>query len=313
MSRSDIDYVHVDVFASRPYTGNSVAVVHDPPTLTDHQLATITLELRHFETIFVDSGADPAELRARVFDLAGELPFAGHPVLGAAAVQHMSEHAGSRRCDWRVHLAARTVSVETVRTSESRVAATLDQGKPEVIAQPDPRTYGDIAEAIGLTDTDLHMALRPEVISTGLRYLIVPVTSTEALSRAHIDNPDLGSFLARYGADFAYVLAADDLEGRHWNNDGLVEDVATGSAAGCVAAYLLRTGRARDGDPMLLRQGRFVGRPSAMRITAYGHGRSVDRVTVGGDVSLVASGRLHALPDRQKRRTESCRPHPSSC
>jgi hypothetical protein len=92
-----------------------VAVVHDPPTLTDHQLATITLELRHFETIFVDSGPDPAELQARVFDLAGELPFAGHPVLGAAAVQHMSEHAGPRRRDWRVHLAARTVSVETVR------------------------------------------------------------------------------------------------------------------------------------------------------------------------------------------------------
>jgi trans-2,3-dihydro-3-hydroxyanthranilate isomerase len=102
MSRSDIEYVHVDVFASRPYTGNSVAVVQDPPTLTDHQLATITLELRHFETIFVDSGADPAELQARVFDLAGELPFAGHPVLGAAAVQHMSEHAGPRRREWRV-------------------------------------------------------------------------------------------------------------------------------------------------------------------------------------------------------------------
>lgn len=94
-------------------------------------------------------------------------------------------------------LAARTVSVETVLTSQRRVAATLDQGKPEVIGQPDPSTYGDIAEAIGLSDTDLHTALRPEVISTGLRYLIVPVTSTEALSRAHIDNPDLENFLPR--------------------------------------------------------------------------------------------------------------------
>ena len=91
-------------------------------------------------------------------------------------------------------------------------------------------------------------------------------------------------FLDGYGAQFAYVLDAETLEGRHWNNDGILEDVATGSAAGCVAAFLLRHGRAGDGEERSLAQGRFAGRPSRIAITAHGSPGAVRRVTVGGDV-----------------------------
>ena len=73
----------------------------------------------------------------------------------------------------------------------------------------------------------------------GLRYLIVPVRAG-ALARARIASPRFGDVLRGLGAQFAYVLDAAAVEGRHWNNDGVLEDVATGSAAGCVAGYLLR-------------------------------------------------------------------------
>ena len=101
--------------------------------------------------------------------------------------------------------------------------------------------------------------------------------------------------LAELGAEYAYLLDADAGEGRHWNNDGAVEDAATGSAAGCVAAYLHRHGRLGDDQDAELRQGRFIGRPSRISISA----RSVDggiRVRVGGEVVLVGSGRLGVLP-----------------
>ena len=92
-----VTYHHVDVFSAVAYAGNSVAVIIDPPPLTATQMALITRELRHFETVFVQTGPAGGQARARVFDLAEELDFAGHPVLGAAAVLHQTTGGGARR------------------------------------------------------------------------------------------------------------------------------------------------------------------------------------------------------------------------
>jgi PhzF family phenazine biosynthesis protein len=280
-----MDFHHVDVFADRPYTGNSLAVFVDPPPLDAVQMLRVTQELRHFETIFVTVEDDL--VRANVFDLAGELDFAGHPVLGAAAVLH-ELHSGAGV--WNFALKARTVQVTTRTTAADRVSALLDQGRPELI--PSNPIVSEVAEALGLTAADL---LQPEIISTGLRYLLVPVRSGAA-ARARITHPDFEGFLGALGAQFAYVLDVEAVEGRHWNNDGVLEDVATGSAAGCVAAYLLRHGHARHGEEVSLKQGRFVGRPSTIAITAYGTADDVERVTVGGNVSMVGTGTLRTLP-----------------
>jgi len=314
-----ISFSHVDVFAARPYTGNSLAVFIDPPPLTAAQLAAITTELRHFETIFVSSGraagdapgippdtapggaapggAAPGSVTARVFDLEGELAFAGHPVLGAAAVLHGQANPGPQAVlTTSVALPARTVTVETAGSLDTGVLAALDQGRPEILPAPPRSQWPAIAASVGLTAADLDNELPPEVISTGLRYLIIPVGSAGALERARIQGDAFAGFLAGLGAEFAYLLHAGGTEGRHWNNDGIVEDVATGSAAGCVAAYLMRHGRARDGAALTLRQGRFTGRPSEIRITAFGDARSVERVLVAGQVCLVATGQLQARP-----------------
>ena len=90
-------YYHVDVFTDVAYTGNSLAVFVDPPPLDGGQMLRITQELRHFETIFVTTLAEPGAVRARVFDLFSELDFAGHPVLGAAGVLHELRASGTNR------------------------------------------------------------------------------------------------------------------------------------------------------------------------------------------------------------------------
>ncbi|MEU6717330.1 PhzF family phenazine biosynthesis protein [Nonomuraea sp. NPDC046802] len=292
-------YAHVDVFATRPYTGNSLAVFVDPPQLDTEQMMSITQELRHFETIFVRTTDEQDVVRAKVFDLVDELDFAGHPLLGAAAVLHenASIELGEERA-WTFVLNTKTVHVTTCNDAEGHVRAVLDQGRPQFVRPSSDLDMAAeaIAAALGLDADDLDDKLPLEIISTGLRYLVVPVRDQDALARARIVHPYFGGFLHGFGAQFVYVLDAHAPEGRHWNNDGVLEDVATGSAAGCVAAYLLRHGLARDGQEIRLAQGRHTGRPSSIAITAHGDPDEPQRVTVGGGVCLVGTGLLHAMP-----------------
>src|SRR6202522_753554 len=95
-----LEYRHVDVFSQRPYGGNSLAVFPESRGLTTQQMLPITQELRHFEAIFLEPTDDRSFVRARVFDLFGELAFAGHPIIGAAAVLHHSS-GQEQRCNWR--------------------------------------------------------------------------------------------------------------------------------------------------------------------------------------------------------------------
>ncbi|MFE8013975.1 PhzF family phenazine biosynthesis protein [Streptomyces antibioticus] len=284
-------YVHVDVFSSQPYSGNSLAVFPEASGRTPRQMGRITQELRHFESVFLTKREDDGQTwHARIFDLAEELDFAGHPLIGAACVLH-ALHGSADRHTWRLVTEARPVTLTTTRRQQGRYASVLDQGQAAFLGQPE---IADLASWFSLEDHDLDTDLPPQVVSTGLRYLIVPVRGG-ALERARITR-DLTAPLAAVGAQFAYLLDADALEGRHWNNDGIVEDVATGSAAGCVAGYLRQHERLDDGCPTTLRQGRFTGRPSEMTISAHGRATHIESVTVGGDVAFVAEGDLTELP-----------------
>ncbi|MEU3529810.1 PhzF family phenazine biosynthesis protein [Streptomyces sp. NPDC038707] len=286
-----LHYRHVDVFAAQAYTGNTLAVFPDAHGLSAAQMLAITQELRHFETIFLSDADATHHVTARVFDLFEELGFAGHPVLGAAAVLHERDGApGPRR--WTFRMTGRTVEVSTRRTATGYHAA-LDQGAPEFLGTVPAEGRAEVAAALKLPGRVLaDLPLR--VVSTGLRYLIVPVVA--GLAEAGIVRGDFAELLGRYGAQFAYVLDVEALEGRHWNNDGVLEDVATGSAAGCVGAYLARHRVVPVGEEFVLRQGRFTGRPSRLTVLPEGRPDALHNIRVGGDVSMVARGSLDSCP-----------------
>lgn len=290
MNRSaGLHYVHVDVFARRPYAGNSLAVFLDAPALSAEQMLEITREIRHFEAIFMAGVSGPV-VRARVFDLFEELPFAGHPVIGGAAALHADLVRGERRTV-AVELRAKTVRVELERTADG-IFGWLDQGAPEFLGQVTDRAA--FARAFGLDDEELHPDLPIDVVSTGLRYMIVPLRPG-ALPRARVRH-DLTGLLATTGAQFAVLLDEKALEIRHWNNDGVLEDAATGSAAGTVGAYRLRHGLAVPDQAFHLSQGRFVNRPSSLHVRPHGSRENPGAVEVGGYVSMVGHGTLDALP-----------------
>jgi trans-2,3-dihydro-3-hydroxyanthranilate isomerase len=262
----------------------------DSRGLSAEQMLQITQELRHFEAIYLEPANDRGGVRARVFDLFEELPFAGHPVIGAAAALHHSSGHAQRR-DWRLELPSKTVTITTERTSTGYFGM-LDQGRPEFLGSAVSAAW--IPQAFGLRPSDMHPTLPPEVVSTGLRYLIVPL-APQVLMKARIER-DISAGLHSVGAQFAVLFDESALEIRHWNNDGIIEDIATGSAAGTVGAYRLRHGLARSGEIFILHQGRFTGRPSTLHIQAEGTCERVHLVKVGGDVALVGRGTLEARP-----------------
>lgn len=285
-----LDYVHVDVFANRPFGGNSLPVFFDAPDLTPQAMLAITQELRHFEAIFLQPTDSLGVVRARVFDLFEELPFAGHPIIGAAVVlQHRA--APRQSGDWAFDLSGRQVTV-SVTYARERYFGLLDQGHPGFHGIVDSRA--EIAKAFGLDADDLDNRFPIEVVSTGLRYMVVPL-SPGCIGRARI-GVDITSLMESHDAQFAVLLDADASEVRHWNNDGIIEDVATGSAAGVIGAYCHKHRLLGLGAALLLSQGRFAGRPSQLQVEVEESDGEIVCVKVGGGVAFVGEGRIAVVP-----------------
>jgi trans-2,3-dihydro-3-hydroxyanthranilate isomerase len=286
------DYVHVDVFASAPFRGNSLAVFPDARGLNAAQRLIVTQELRHYESIFLEPLSAKNHVRAHIFDLFEELDFAGHPVLGAAVVLHRrSGQVGPQ--EWTFVLNHKQVIVRTERRGMGWWA-TMQQGQPEFFGVTPAERWTEFLEALNCRPDMLDPDLPLEVVSLGLPYLIVPLR--DGLETARIVHRDFATLIGTVGAQFAYLVDVDHLEGRTWNNDGVLEDVATGSAAGVVGAYLLKYGRIRSGQTWTLQQGRFAGRPSELSVQIEGSAEEITAVTVGGSVFVIGQGTLEVQP-----------------
>lgn len=280
---------HVDVFATGALTGNGLAVFLDTEGWPTSAMQRLTQELKQFESIFL-SAISPTGAAARVFTVEEELPFAGHPVLGAAAVLHRTQAPDAESRAWELSLPHGNIAVTTRRLGTHYVCE-MNQGAPLVGERLPSTAVAPILQRLGLDPADVVAGLEAQVISTGLPYLIVPV-SPEALAKAKIDGVDLEAQLAIFGAKFILVFSTEAREMRTWDNLGHVEDVATGSAAGPAAAYLLNRGLASPAAPIELAQGRFAGRPSKITVVEDPD----HNLLVQGEVWPVSHGALDMDP-----------------
>lgn len=289
MSATGLEFRHVDVFSQGRFSGNGLIVFFGGTGRDAAELLAITQEMRQFESIFVDAGDRPDEVAARIFTVEEELPFAGHPLIGAAAALHERHHADAPAREWTFVVAEREIELGSLRSEGGYYAATMNQGPADLGSRLSDEEVATLAIALSIGPSDLVGPV--QVISTGLPYLIVPV-SAAALGRAAIADAEFESKLAEVGAKFVYLLDPEAREGRTWDNAGSIEDVATGSAAGPAAAYLCEHGFARSGEPITLRQGRFAGRPSEISVRIADD----DSIHVGGPIAAVATGRLDDSP-----------------
>jgi trans-2,3-dihydro-3-hydroxyanthranilate isomerase len=282
-----LDFRLVDVFAERPLAGNQLCVVLDVPESLDPGLMqAVAKEIGFSETTFV-TAAKGDRYRMRIFTPGRELPFAGHPTLGTAFVLVSEGRVTSPAVQ---EVAAGEIPVEA---DARRGFARMRQLPPEFDEEFPDRERA--AAAAGLGPEDLHPELPPQVVSTGLRQLIVPVRDADAVARAAMDPPTLGAVVEHAGADGFYLFAPTEegAKARFFGPGvGVDEDAATGSAAGPLGAYLAARGFS---GPIVVRQGEEIGRPSVLHVDVTGTGGDW-QVTVGGGVFTVGGGELD-LPD----------------
>jgi PhzF family phenazine biosynthesis protein len=285
--KKQMSYRHVDVFSHAPFSGNGLTVFMNCDTLSSEMMQKITQEMRQFESIFLSLAEEPNRFYARIFTMEEELDFAGHPILGAACVLHEKILGQEKHGEWIFELRHKKVPVSTMKGEKSYLA-TMEQGKPEFLSPLERRTYPKILNALNLSKEDLYPHLPLQVISTGLPYLIVPVQCN--LGKVRIVSQEFEQILAQVKAKFAYILNISLLEGRTWDNAGRVEDIATGSAAGPVGAYLIKHGIRQPETEIVVHQGTFVGRPSQMFVKVSGNADHIRSIKVSGEVCMVAKG-----------------------
>ena len=287
----------VDVFAQAPLEGNPLAVVPDADALDEATMKRIAREFNQSETTFVlNPTKAPATRRLRSFTAPGHEVFgAGHNALGAwwlLAVQ------GVVACD-----ASLVVLHQEIGPHVLPLELMCDAGQVRRIAMThSPAAFGaqisgvaPLAGALGLDPRDLEGASLPvQVVSTGAAHCLVPVRDRAAVDRADPDAARLRAILKQADAEGCYVFALDPRDpdatayARFFNpTAGIVEDPATGTAAGPLAAQLLAQGFVRDGATVIVEQGYAMGRPSRLEIELRG-----TEVRLLGSAVVAAEGTL---------------------
>lgn len=280
-------YRHVDVFSKTPLSGNGLTVFLNCESLSAAVMQKIAQEMRQFESIFLFPTSDAHHFSARIFTMEEELDFAGHPILGAACVLHEKIGEAPQEMEWVFELPHKIVPVKTIRRKDSFLAI-MEQGQPQFDKPLSQSQHSKLLNAFNLSEQEIDQSLPLQVVSTGLPYLIIPLR--KGLDRARITSPELEHMLASIGAKFCYLLDIPNCEGRTWDNAGKVEDIATGSAAGPVGAYLVQHGIVQPNTEIVLHQGRFAGRPSQIFIEVAGTREEIHSVKVSGEVCMVATG-----------------------
>jgi len=291
----------VDVFTDRPLTGNQLAVFPDGRGLSAEQMLAITREMNISETTFVlPTKAKGADYRNRIFTPGGELPFAGHPSLGTAFVAAeegiVPKREGVSTIHQEVGIGVLPLDLHVSDGVIRKVVMT--QGRPSVSRKI--MDVNAIARALSIRPRDITATgLRPQVASTGVPSLQIPLRSLEVVRGLSPDPGRLPALLNRIDRDagayvFAFMADGDaDLHARgFFPNYGIVEDPATGSAAGACGAYLAANGRLPKRDPFIIEQGAEVHHPGRIEVSVAAKGNRPTSVRVGGQVVEVMRGEL---------------------
>jgi trans-2,3-dihydro-3-hydroxyanthranilate isomerase len=271
-------YTVVDAFARRPLEGNPVAVFFDADDLGSRDMQRIAAEMHLSECTFVLAAAHGGDARIRIFTPVNELRFAGHPLLGTALALHRT--TGLDRLE--LETAMGTIDIEV---SDGRADSALIRMQQPVPTWEPYEFAGELLNALGSDVSTLPV----EVYRNGPRHVFVGMPDIDSLSALTPDHRALSQL-----PDVAANCFAGS--GIRWRSRmfspayGVVEDAATGSAAGPLAVHLARYGLAEYGQQIRIRQGVEMGRPCLMLAKASGTGERVESVLVCGHAVVVAHG-----------------------
>jgi trans-2,3-dihydro-3-hydroxyanthranilate isomerase len=282
----------VDAFTETRFGGNPCAVVFDGDDVSVEDRLAFTRETRLSETAFLVA-SNKADFGARYYVASGEILMAGHPTIAtvAALVDRGMVDLSAGTARFTLEVGAGVLPIEVVAR----------EGRPPLIAmtQPAPvfgRRYdrGEIAALVGLDAEDV--AADPRTVSTGTAFCITPLVSHEALARARLDIPALRRM--RETVDFwepflcvtqGFTEAGDTAARLMLTPPEPPEDPFTGSATGCMAAYLWAEGLI-DAPRFVAEQGHGMGRPGRAEVEALGPPDGLTGVRVAGSAVVLMRG-----------------------
>jgi trans-2,3-dihydro-3-hydroxyanthranilate isomerase len=282
-----------DVFSARALEGNSLAVFFDGRGLSDAEMQLIAREMNLSETTFIlprDSTVERERgVRVRIFTVQEELPFAGHPTLGTAFALRGDTNVDTVTLELNVG----RVPVRFEQREGHPLYGEMTQVDPVFGVQHDREA---VARATGLSVEDFDPSLPIQTVSTGLPYTVVPLKSLSVIQDIHLDYKRADEYLQKMNGKFFYFVARETVDPKAGLHARMIfyngEDPATGSAAGCAAAWMVAHNVAMPEQRVLIEQGVEMQRPSRIFVRAARNDDKVVNVRVGGNAIEVMRGEV---------------------
>lgn len=292
MNKRKLQYYIVDVFAEKKYAGNQLAVFTNAASLSSEEMAAIARETNFSETTFITSvNLDKHEVNTRIFTPGGEVPFAGHPTLGTAYIANAVFFKGE------LNLIKLNLKVGKIPVQTEGAILWMKQVQPEFGAVME---VSDMAQILGLAESDFITNYPIESVSTGLPFYIAPLKTLDALKKIRLNVEKASVVFSPLATKEVLAFAPE----AYTTNDklacrvfvpllGIPEDPATGSANGCLAAYLVK--HKIMGSSLIdfsVAQGYEIDRPSRLHLKANCK-NDIYSIEVGGKVVEIAEGQWY--------------------
>jgi trans-2,3-dihydro-3-hydroxyanthranilate isomerase len=299
--RGEFDIFHVDAFTDKPFGGNPASVVLGADRLEDGMLHKIASEMNTRETVFVMK-SEVANFRFRYLTPKSEIGFSGHPTIAAYHVLLREGLIEARKdvTSTSLETKAGVLDIEIVKNeSTGRHEIQITHRKPEFLETYDPKDY---LSALGLSLADFQSPNPIQTVSTGTPHLMLPVSTMRSLDRIKPNWEKLKEL--QRGSDYVSMSVftretrepTSDAQVRHFAPAlGVYEDPVSGSAAGCLASYLIRYGFMEPTYPVtsvVIEQGHYVGRPGRIFVEVRGDKEAIEQVKVSGTGVVVFKGKL---------------------
>lgn len=289
-------FMQVDAFTQRPLAGNPCAIIFDADDLSAAQMLAIAKEMNLSETAFV-LRSDVADVRARYFTPAEEIPLAGHPTIATifSLVETGRLPLTGDHTRLMLELQVGPIPIEVVAQNGRIQQIIMTQKKPQFLNSLEPETTLPI---FGLTSDDLLPGLPIQVVSTGTPQLMVPLKDHDALRRIEINLTayrELRQQAAFFSPHFFCLAGATPQGNTFARHIGVppdtLEDPFTGSATGGMGAYVWRYGLIEQ-PTFVAEQGHWMERPGQAWVTVVGPREAIETVQVGGTAVTVLRGEL---------------------
>ena len=289
-----LDYLLMDVFTRERFKGNPLAVVLQADNLLDNQMQAIASEFNLSETVFINRPQQVRHTAAlRIFTPQVELPFAGHPTVGAAVALGLQSRASAIRLEEKVGVITCVIERIEKHIGQARFALPL---LPDEVGSTPPALA--IAGTLGLDPEDIGCEeLKPALYSAGNPFYLIPVRDAACLRRIKLQRRGWDEIYP-FGRGSIYVFtrtpdeAGFDLAARMFGAGmGVGEDPATGSAAAALIGLLSRNAGPGQTE-FTLRQGHEMGRPSTIQLQLRMDDGKLTHGGIGGDAIVIGQGVL---------------------